>query len=277
MRRTKPESVSSVNHSRAMDGSSSEDGETQAREGMKPRLGDAVFNRKPPKRDRGQKLLEIPSSDSSDEIKALKEENRKLKEYQRMQEERVSSSDTVQDRDSNPRPSVVPSLGSPDHVREMVARPIEAKLAVMMEQQQLLLEAKVSAMLEQQQLLLQQAISPVISPTKIQDPVKETRVRSLLSPEISDKIKSLEEENLRLREEQKLSRTQSINPVAVQDQVLVSGLRSSVSTDLKRQVGTLGAEFLKIQNEGQLVKQSVINPIGVQDLSPACRFPTSSA
>ena len=89
----------------------------------------------------------------------------------------------------------------------------------------------------------------------------------MLSPEISDKIKSLEEENLRLREEQRLNGSQSASLPVVDDQVLISGLRSSVSTDLKRQVGTPEAEFLKMQNENQLLKQSVINPLVVQSQS----------
>ena len=148
VKRVKPEPKLVSNRGHAMEYSSSEDGEIQARERIKPRLGGGVFNRNPPERNRRQKLSEIPFSDSSDEIKALREENRKLKEYQRMQEERVSSSDTVQDRDSNPRPSVVSSPGSPDHIREVVARTMEAQLSVVMEQQQLLLEAKLSAMME---------------------------------------------------------------------------------------------------------------------------------
>ena len=210
-----------------------------------------------------------------------------------MQEERVSSSDTVQDRDSNPKPSAVSSPESPDHIREMVAQTMEAQLSVVMEQQQLLLEAKISAMLEQQQLLLQRAVVPsssvdqvelrpvskprvgpefrsedaAVNPVATQNPVKETKARSLMSPEISDRIKSLEEENLSLREKQRSNSLQSVNLPVIEDQVLISGLRSSVSTDLKRKVETLEAEFLKMQNESQLSKPSVINPLVVQSQS----------
>ena len=107
------------------------------------------------------------------------------------------------------------------------------------------------------------AAKPVVT----QDPVKETRARSLMSPEISDKIRSLEEENLRLREERRLNGAQSVSLPVVEDQVLISGLRSSVSTDLIRKVGTLEAEFRKMQNESQLSKPSAVNPLVIQSQS----------
>ena len=159
VRRTKPKPVSSVIRDRVIDSSSSEEKKVQARGGAKVKSSGKMLARDSPRRNTGRRLPAIPPSDSSNDIKALREENRKLKEHQRRLEKRVSSSDTVPDWDSNPRPLIASSPESPDHIRAMVAQTMEAQFSVVMEQQQLLLEAKLSAMMEQQQLLLQRAIA----------------------------------------------------------------------------------------------------------------------
>ena len=276
--------------------SSEEDEVDQIYENVIPSPHNAVFVKKNPEQVAVNRPPISRSPDSDDEVRAVREELRRMAEQmaeQRQLLERMSNPDTVQDRDSNPKPLVVPSPGSPDHIREVVAQTMESQLSVVMEQQQLLLGAKLSAMMEQQQLLLQRAVVPnssedqvklrpvpkprsrpefrsedaAVNPVVIQDPVKETRARSLMSPEISDRIKSLEEENLSLREKQRSNDPRSVSLPVIEDQVLISGLRSSVSTDLTRKVETLEAEFLKMQNESQLSKSNVINPLVVQSQS----------
>ena len=136
------------------------------------------------------------------------------------------------------------------------------------------------AMMEQQQLLLQRAASPtVISDTaesrlilkprsrpgsrsdnvvvvpETLSQIQETRVRTLLSPEVSDKMKSLEEENLKLREGQLWNRPHRVNPIVAQDQRSVPGLRPSVPTDLKK-IETPEAELLRLREENTMLRQS---------------------
>ena len=238
LRRVKQMLVNFSKHDHVSRDNSDEEEIIQDRDSVTPRLSGEMAAPCRPEKNPVHRVLLPPPLGFSDDVRMVNPEIREEKGQPRVHVERV------------PSPVVIS-----EQVREIVAQSVGP------------LETKMLAMLEQQQLLLQRAISPVTGPTMIQDPVKETRVRSLLSPEISDKIKSLKEEDLRLKKEHRLNSSRSIDPPVVEDQALISGLRSSVSTDLIRQVETLGAEFRKMQNENQLLKQSVINPLVVQSQS----------